>query len=42
MEEADRVLVLDVGKVESYGTPARLKEDSAVYREIFNSQQLTF
>ena len=42
MEEADRVLVLDDGKVESYGTPARLKEDSAVYREIFNSQQLTF
>lgn len=42
MESADMVLVLDDGRIESYGTPQELKRDSALYREIYNSQQLDF
>lgn len=42
MEDADTVLVLDDGRMESYGPPSQLKEDSSIYREIFESQQLDF
>ena len=40
MQAADRVLVLDDGQIEAMGTPAELMENSEVYREIYNSQQL--
>lgn len=41
MEEADSVIVLDDGRVADAGTPAELRERSGIYREIYNSQQLT-
>lgn len=42
MESADLVLVLDDGRVEAFGTPEELKHSSAVYKEIYESQQLDF
>lgn len=42
MESADLVLVLDDGRVEAFGTPEELKSNSAVYKEIYDSQQLDF
>lgn len=42
MESADLVLVLDDGRVEAFGTPEDLKSNSAVYKEIYDSQQLDF
>lgn len=42
MESADLVLVLDDGRVESFGTPEELKRNSVVYKEIYDSQQLDF
>lgn len=42
MDEADMVLVLDDGRVESYGTPAQLRKESTIYKEIVNSQQFEF
>lgn len=40
MQSADRVIVLEEGEVNAVGTPAHLMETSALYREIYNSQQL--
>lgn len=40
MQAADRVIVLDDGRVEAIGTPAELMQTSAVYREIYASQQI--
>lgn len=40
MQSADRVIVLEEGEVNAIGTPEHLMETSAVYREIYNSQQL--
>ncbi len=40
MQSADKVLVLEDGAVEAFGTPAKLLEKSAVYKEIYNSQQV--
>lgn len=40
MEAADRVVILDDGKIEAVGTPAALLEKSPIYKEIYNSQQL--
>lgn len=40
MQSADRVIVLEDGEVNAVGTPLELMETSAVYREIYNSQQL--
>ena len=37
--DADRIIVVENGKIESIGTHDELKEKSAVYREIFVSQQ---
>lgn len=40
MQSADRVIVLDNGKLEAIGTPEELMENSEVYREIYSSQQV--
>ncbi len=37
--DADRIIVIEDGKIEAVGTHDELKETSAVYREIFVSQQ---
>ncbi len=42
MQSADRVMLLDDGQIVALGNPAELLETSAMYREIYNSQQLTF
>lgn len=42
MQAADRVIVLEDGKIEAIGTPNELFEKSKVYQEIYNSQQITF
>jgi ATP-binding cassette subfamily B protein len=41
MESADRVIVLEDGKVEAIGTPKELILTSEVYKEIYHSQQIT-
>lgn len=38
VENADRVIVMDDGKVCAFGTPKELMETSAVYREVYESQ----
>lgn len=40
MQSANRVIVLDDGEVNAIGAPDELMETSAVYREIYNSQQI--
>ncbi|MCC8035708.1 MAG: ABC transporter ATP-binding protein/permease [Rikenellaceae bacterium] len=40
MQSADRVLILEDGRIEAYGTPDELLETSDMYREIYNSQQI--
>ncbi|MCD8071902.1 MAG: ABC transporter ATP-binding protein/permease, partial [Alistipes sp.] len=40
MQSADRVLILEDGRIEAYGTPQELLESSEMYREIYNSQQI--
>lgn len=42
MQSADRVIVLEDGRVEAIGTPSELIEKSKIYQEIYNSQQLVF
>lgn len=42
MQSADRVIVLEDGRVEAIGTPSELMEKSKIYQEIYNSQQLAF
>lgn len=37
--DADRIIVIEDGKIEAVGTHSELKETSEVYREIFVSQQ---
>ncbi len=41
MQSSDKVLILDDGEVVAFGTPKELMETSEMYREIYNSQQLT-
>jgi ATP-binding cassette subfamily B protein len=41
MESADRVIVLEDGKIEAIGSPKDLIRTSEVYREIYHSQQIT-
>ena len=36
--DADRILVLDEGRVSGFDTHARLLEDNAIYREIYDAQ----
>ena len=38
VEQADRVLVLDDGRVDGFNTPEHLLETNAIYREIYDSQ----
>ena len=38
VEDADRVLVLDDGKISGFDTPANLMENNAIYREVATSQ----
>ena len=38
VEQADRVLVLDDGRVNAFDTPEHLLETNAIYREIYDSQ----
>ena len=38
VQEADRILVLDNGRISGIGTHAELLESNAIYREVYNSQ----
>ena len=38
VEDADKIIVLDDGKVVDFGTPAELMETSQIYREVYESQ----
>ncbi|MCD8102649.1 MAG: ATP-binding cassette domain-containing protein [Alistipes sp.] len=40
MQSADKVLILDDGEIQAYGTPDELMRTSEMYREIYNSQQV--
>lgn len=42
MQAADKVIVLEDGRIEAMGTPNELYEKSKVYQEIYNSQQIAF
>ena len=37
--DADRVIVLDNGRINGFGTPAELMQTNAIYREVYESQQ---
>lgn len=37
--DADRVLVLDNGQVDAFGTPEELMKNNKIYREVYESQQ---
>ena len=39
VEDADRVLVLDEGRIEAFDTPDRLLKTSPIYREVWESQK---
>ncbi len=39
VENADRVLVLDSGRVSGFDTPARLLETNTIYREVYETQK---
>lgn len=41
MQAADRIIVLDDGKIETIGTSDELLNISPIYREIYESQQIT-
>ena len=38
VENADRVLVLDNGRVSGFDTPANLLKNNAIYQDVYNSQ----
>lgn len=38
MQSADRILVLDDGRIDDFDTHENLLEHNAIYQEIFNSQ----
>lgn len=38
VEHADRIIVMDNGKVDGFDTPERLLETNAIYREVYESQ----
>ncbi|MBQ4093927.1 MAG: ABC transporter ATP-binding protein, partial [Oscillospiraceae bacterium] len=37
--DADRVIVLDNGRIDGFGTPDELMQTNAIYREVYESQQ---
>ena len=39
MEDADRVLVLDEGRVTGFDTPQNLLANNKIYREVWESQK---
>ncbi|MDQ0360950.1 ABC transporter ATP-binding protein [Breznakia pachnodae] len=39
VQEADKIIVLDDGKIESFGTPEELMKTSKIYKQVFESQQ---
>ena len=41
VQDADRVLVMDEGRVSAFDTPERLLEISEIYREVYESQSQT-
>ena len=38
MENADRVIVLDNGRVDAFDTPENLLKTNKIYREVYQSQ----
>mgnify|MGYP000798998346 CR=1 FL=1 len=38
MEHADRILVLDGGKINAFDTHENLLKTNAIYQEVYNSQ----
>ena len=42
MQTSDRIIVLEDGEIEAIGKPSELLETSAIYKEIYHSQQLVF
>ncbi len=38
IEDADRVIVLDNGRLSAFDTPEHLRTDNAIYREVYESQ----
>ncbi len=38
VEDADKIIVLDSGKVNGFGTPAELMKSNKIYREVYESQ----
>ena len=38
IQDADRVLVLDNGRVNAFDTPENLLKTNAIYQEVYNSQ----
>lgn len=38
IEDADKVIVLDNGQINGFGTPKELLENNQIYREVYNSQ----
>ncbi len=39
VEDADRILILDEGRVSAFASAEELMETSTIYREIYESQQ---
>lgn len=39
VEDADRVLILDEGRVDAYDTPQQLLQTNRIYREVYESQE---
>ena len=39
MQHADQIIVLDDGKISAIGKHEELLKESAIYREVFESQQ---
>lgn len=39
VEDADRIIILDEGRVSDFASPAELMKTSTIYREIYESQQ---
>ena len=37
--DADRIIVLDDGKIDAIGTHEQLLQSNAIYREVYESQQ---